>query len=161
MNENTAIQSRGLTRGPIHLYYLNTGELSASEVAIRDDHAHAMLPPLFRSRLTCVPDDNTWTIQAKITGNLLTAVAGHSQDLEIIRLWVVLDGRDLARIVPSPRVLDLPVPICIIEALKPLPNPRLAGWLRVFAGALARDWMQHMDTFEINAGPSRASNRRH
>jgi hypothetical protein len=152
LKSTNAIQQGGLTRRPIYRYHLNMGELSVSEDGAGNDRGLAVLPPLFRLRLPGVPDDDTWTIETKVTGSMLTAVAGPGGKEAMARLWVVLDGQDLARIVSSPRVLDLPVPICIIEVLKMLPNPRMAEWLSHFADALALDWLQHMDMFGTDPG---------
>lgn len=63
-----------------------------------------------------------------IAGNMLVATI-HNGNGRLLNMTVVVDGNDLARVVPRPRILDLPVAACIVEILKELPYDPVVSWL--------------------------------
>jgi hypothetical protein len=131
----------------IHVYHMNTGELRLADS--RDCQGLAVLQPFIGPKLGGVPDNQDWIIETKVTDSMLISVAGHKTGEPLIRICVVLDGQDLGRVVPAPRVLDLPLPVCTVELLRELPGPPMDEWLLFFAGTLASAWMHHVDEFGI------------
>jgi hypothetical protein len=87
-----------------------------------------------------LPNETAWTMEITIAGSMLTGVIDMGRG-PLLRVWVVLDGRDLARLVPSPRILDLPTPVAVVEMLKELEYDPVVGSLSSLVKALAWAWV--------------------
>ena len=56
------------------------------------------------------------------------------------RLSVVIDGRDLSKVVLPPQILDLPTPVAIVDVLKDGPDP-VVGLLKELVETIAWAWV--------------------
>jgi hypothetical protein len=126
----------------IHSYRLNTGDLTLASVGDASELRVPLLPSVLGATAIAGQVSERCSVQTKAEGRVLNVTIGSGQP-SLLRAWVVLDGRDLARIVPGPRVLDLPPPVCIVEVLKPGPIDPVVGWLRLLLDALALAWVSH------------------
>ena len=129
----------------IHSYRLNTGDLTLASVSDASELRVRLLPSVLGATATAGLVSERCSVQTEAAGRILTVTIGAGQR-SLLRAWVVLDGRDLARIVPGPRVLDLPTPVCIVEVLEPSPSDPVVGWLRSLLDALALAWVSHCRT---------------
>jgi hypothetical protein len=126
----------------IHHYRLATGRVFESRTMDIPDGCIEILEPMLSPGTHQVPNTPTWLVHTSIAGTTLIANI-RSSDLPLLRMWVVLDGRDLRRIIPPPRILDLPLPVCIVEILHEQPFDPVVGWLRDLVATLAWAWVQH------------------
>jgi hypothetical protein len=124
---------------------LSSGRISLSPRAdVQDAHIEILEPMLTPGRHR-VPNTDAYTVETSIAGSTLMATV-HGPRGAFIRLWVVLDGRELALAVPAPRVLDIALPACIVEVLGELPYDPCVGWLHELVGTLGWAWVrQHAD----------------
>lgn len=137
-------------------FRLDTRRLIVSDQSDGDDHGIAVLQQLLGAGKYQLPHRDGWTIRSSIAESLLAAMIddGHGP---VARMWVVLDGRDLARVVRPPRVLDLPIPACVIEVLQRQARPA-AGRLWSLVDAIAWAWVKHVGWAPARpSGPSRHS----
>jgi hypothetical protein len=133
------------TLPPLSLYKLTNGRISSSPPADVQDASIKILEPMLTPGRHRVPNTDAYQVETTVAGSSLIATV-HGPGGPFIRLWVVLDGRDLGLAVPAPRVLDIALPACIVEALGELPYDPCVGWLQELVGTLAWAWVrQHAD----------------
>jgi hypothetical protein len=106
---------------------------------VQDDHIKILEPMLTPGRHR-VPNTAAYEVETSIAGGSLMAIIRGPQG-PFIRMWVVLDCRELALAVP-PRVLDIALPACVVEVLGELPYDPSVGWLRDLEVTLAWAWVQ-------------------
>lgn len=127
----------------VYRYDLNLGRLSTWDCGGAPGGEAAALPPPFGpGQPGALAAD--WNLATKIQGRMLTAVVGHDET-PLARIWIVVDPRDLAHVVSPPRILDLPVPVCIVETEAGLPSDSMAGWLGRVADLLTSGWLCLID----------------
>jgi hypothetical protein len=132
-----------LNQGTVHHYRLETGSMTVSCEDDVDAHGITILQPLLTQGRHTLPNSPSWEVGTGVAGSMLIATVDDGNG-PLLRMSVVVDGNDLARVVPPPRVLDLPVPACIVEMLKELPYDPVVGWLHRLVETLAWAWVLHM-----------------
>jgi len=132
----------------IHSYRLDSGDLTLSSVSDGTAVRMPVLPSAVTASPIGDPAGERYSVETEVVGRLLIATIG-SRQRPLLHAWVVLDGRDLARIVPGPRVLDLPTPVCIVEVLEPSLDP-VEGWIRSLLDTLALAWVSHSQATSAN-----------
>ena len=125
-------------------YRLASGQVSENpRSAVADAHIDILEPMLTPGRHR-VPNTDAYEVETCIAGSTLIATV-HGPQGPFIRMWVVLDGRDLALAVPPPRVVDIALPACIVEVLGDLPYDPCVGWLHDLEVTLAWAWVEAGD----------------
>jgi hypothetical protein len=132
-----------LVRRTMSLYRLNTGELTVFHDDGANDRGIIELQPMLRSGLHVLAEAESWSVDTDVASSMLIALVRNGNG-PLVRMWLVLDGTDLAKVVPRPRVLDLPTPVCVVEVLRTLPYDPVVGWLRRMVETLAWAWLRHM-----------------
>lgn len=128
----------------LYQYRLKTGEITESDGAGKDEPVVKALQPMLHTGAHLVAGTEGWTAETEIKGTMLTASINTGSG-PLVRLWVVLDGRDLRHLVPPPRVLDLPTPVCVIDVLQTLPYDPVVGGLQDLVDVLAWAWLRHVE----------------
>ena len=123
-------------------YRVNTGRITVNTRAEVEDDGIAVLEPMLSPGVHKVPNTEGYTVETRIVGTMLSATVGSGRG-PLFRMSVVLDGRDLARVVPSPRVADVPIPVCVVEIVKDLPYDPVVSWLHSLVCTLAWAWVRH------------------
>jgi hypothetical protein len=124
-------------------FRVDTRRLMVSAPADVDERTVAALQPVLSPGTHKLPHRRSWTARTSIADSLLTVVI-HDVRGALVRMRVVLDGRDFALVVEPPRVLDLPTPACVIEVLKQQ-SRSTAGRLWSLVEAIAWAWVKYVD----------------
>ena len=66
----------------------------------------------------------------------------HGPDHPFIRVYVVLEAEGLILAVSPPRVLDIPLPACIVQYLVNQPSDPSVSWMRSLQITLAWAWVE-------------------
>ena len=140
-------------------YRLNSGCITIRRRDAAEDRFIGILEPLLSPGSHKLPNTEGYAVDVSIAGNMLIGTID-SSDGSLFRMWVVADGRDLARVVRPPRVLDAPLPACIVEVLKDLRYDPLVGWLQSFVDSLAWAWIRHVTDPRDGEPVSRWADRR-
>lgn len=137
------IEAETVPRGPtLSRYRLDSGKIAVIGGEDIDSHGIEIVQPLLSQGRHRVPNAESWMVETVVAGSMLIATVDNGNG-PILRMSVVVEGNDLARVVPPPRVLDLPVPACIVETRKELPYDPVVGWLRSLVETLAWAWLIH------------------
>ena len=123
-------------------FRLETGRITLIREQDLDAHGIEVVQPLLTQGRHTLPNSPSWAVGTAVAGSMLIATVDDGNG-PLLRMSVVVDGNDLARVVPPPRVLDLPVPACIVEMLKDLPYDPVVGWLHSLVETLAWAWVLH------------------
>lgn len=99
-------------------YRLNDGRITVSRRDAEDDRFIPLLEPLLSPGSHKLPNTEGYAVKVRIAGSMLIGTIDSSNG-SLFRMWVVVDGRDLPRVVRPPRVLDVPLPACIVEVRRP------------------------------------------
>jgi len=133
-------------------YRLGTGRVFTSRMTDITDEGIKILDSMLNPGVHQVPNTPAWSVQTCIAGTALTATISNG-DRALLRISVILDGRDLRLVLPPPRILDLNVPACIVEILNEQPFDPVVGWLRDLELTLAWAWVTQNTCLDLVALP--------
>jgi hypothetical protein len=126
-------------------YRLSSGRISLSPRSEIQEADIEILQPMLSPGRHRIPNSEAYQVETSIADSTLIATI-HGPRGPFVRMWVVLDGRDLALAVPPPRVVDVSLPACIVEVLGDVPYDPCVGWLLDLEVTLAWAWVQqHSD----------------
>lgn len=106
-----------------------------------DEASIAILQPMLIPGRHRLPNTPGYEVETTIAGTCLVATVIATGRL-LLRMWVVLDARDLRLAVPPLRQLDISLPACIVENLIDQPFDPSVGWLRALEVTLVWAWVK-------------------
>jgi hypothetical protein len=126
---------------PLSFYKLFNSHLSfVPRTDIEDAHI-AILEPMLTPGRHRLPNTDGYDVETTIAGTTFIATI-HGPDHPFIRVYVVLEADGLALAVSPPRVLDVPLPACIVHHLVEQPFDSSVSWMRDLEITLAWAWVQ-------------------
>jgi hypothetical protein len=117
-------------------YKLATGRIFENQAAEIEEASIEILQPMLTPGRHGLPNTPGYEVETKIAGSTLIASAT-AAGKPLLRMWVVVDARDLGLAIPPPRQVDISVPACIVENLMDRPFDPSVGWLRELEPAMA------------------------
>lgn len=126
---------------PISFYKLFNNELSFIPPSDIDDAHISILEPMLTPGRHRLPSSEAYDVETAIAGTTLIATI-HGPDHPFIRVYVVLAAEGFALAISPPRVLDVPLPACIVHHLVDQPFDPSVGWIRSLEITLAWAWVE-------------------